>query len=139
MPLRRRRDPDLPRTGAKRTVLGVIRHLPQYLRMLAGLMGDARVSKIDRGLVVLAAAYIVLPLDFVPDVIPFLGEVDDVFLLMLALQRLVERAGRAVLLDHWHGDPRTLGDLSFGRVLTAAAFFLPRSVAKRLRGLARGA
>ncbi|MCU0623402.1 MAG: DUF1232 domain-containing protein [Gemmatimonadaceae bacterium] len=124
-----------PRTGARRTVLGVIRRLPDYLRMLAGLMGDARVSRIDRGLVIAAAAYIVLPLDFIPDVIPFLGEVDDVFLLVLALQRLVERAGRDVLLDHWRGDPAALTDLSFGRVLSAAAFFLPGPIKKRLRRL----
>ena len=30
-----------PRTGAKRSLLGVIRRLPDYLRMLAGLMRDA--------------------------------------------------------------------------------------------------
>lgn len=105
--------------------------------MLAGLMGDARVSKVDRGLVLAAAAYIVLPFDFIPDVIPFLGEVDDVFLLVMALQRLVDRAGRGVLLDHWRGDPAALSDLSFGRVLAAAAFFLPAPIKKRLRRLLR--
>ncbi|MFN9577398.1 MAG: YkvA family protein [Gemmatimonadota bacterium] len=124
-----------PRTGAKRSLLGVIRRLPDYLRMLAGLMRDARVSRLDRGLVLAAAAYIVLPFDFLPDFIPFLGEVDDVFLLVLALRRLVERAGRAVLLDHWRGDPAALSDLTFSRVLAAAAFFLPASITRRLRRL----
>lgn len=127
--------PARPRAGARRTVLGVIRRLPDYLRMLAGLMGDARVSKLDRGLVIAAAAYIVLPLDFIPDVIPFLGEVDDVFLLVMALQRLVDRAGRSVLLDHWPGPPEVLSNLSFGRVLAAAAFFLPGPIKRRLRKL----
>jgi uncharacterized membrane protein YkvA (DUF1232 family) len=120
-------------------VLGVIKHLPDYLRLLAGLMRDPRVSKLDRGLVVAAAAYIVLPLDFIPDVIPFLGEVDDVFLLVLALRRLVDRAGRQVLLDHWPGDPGALADLTFGRVLTAAAFFLPGPIKRKLTRLVRAA
>lgn len=137
--LRTARAADVPRTGARRTVLGVIRRLPDYLRMLGGVMGDARVSKLDRGLVLAAIAYIVLPLDFLPDVIPFLGQVDDVFLLVMALQRLVDRAGRDVLLDHWRGDPDALTDLSFGRVLAAAAFFLPGPIKRRLRRLVRAA
>jgi uncharacterized membrane protein YkvA (DUF1232 family) len=69
-----------PRTGAKRTVLGTVRQLPSYLRLLGGLMFDGRVSLVDRLMVVGAFAYIVSPLDFIPDVIPFLGQVDDVFL-----------------------------------------------------------
>ncbi len=124
-----------PRTGAKRSVLGVVRQLPRYLKMLYGLMRDPHVSRIDRALVVLAAAYIVLPLDFIPDVIPFLGEVDDVFLLVLALQHLVNRAGRAALERHWPGDPEVLRGLHFGRVLSAAAFFLPGRIRKRLEKL----
>lgn len=128
-----------PRTGAKRSVLGVVRQLPNYLKMLYGLMRDPEVSRLDRALVVLAAAYIVLPLDFIPDVIPFLGEVDDVFLLVLALQHLVNRAGRGVLERHWPGDPETLRGLQFGRVLSAAAFFLPGRIRKRLERLIRPA
>jgi uncharacterized membrane protein YkvA (DUF1232 family) len=116
-----------------------MRRLPDYLRMLGGLMRDPRVSRLDRGLVIAAAAYIVLPLDFIPDVMPFLGEVDDVFLLVLALQRLLDRAGRHVLLDHWPGDPDALGELTFGRVLRAAAFFLPGPIRRRLRHMAGAA
>ena len=44
-----------------------------------------------------------MPIDLIPDFIPFLGEVDDVFLLVLALQRLVANAGRPVLQAHWSG------------------------------------
>jgi uncharacterized membrane protein YkvA (DUF1232 family) len=139
MRLQKAKSADAPRVGARRTVLGVIRRLPEYIRMLAGLLGDARVAKLDRGLVIAAAAYIVLPFDLIPDVIPFLGEVDDVVLLVMALQRLVDRAGRSVLLDHWQGPPEALTDLSFNRVLAAAAFFLPGAITKRLRKLLRAA
>ena len=47
-----------------------------------------------------------MPIDLIPDFIPFFGEIDDLFILVLALQRLITNAGRAVLLDHWTGDPR---------------------------------
>jgi uncharacterized membrane protein YkvA (DUF1232 family) len=122
-----------PRTGARRTVLHYIRQLPQYVRLLGGLVTDSRVSMIDKLLVVGAIGYIVMPIDLIPDFIPFFGEIDDVFLLVLALQRLVENAGRAVLLDHWTGDPADVGDLNLRGALTAAAFFLPKRIRRRLR------
>ena len=126
-----------PRTGAKRTVMSTMKELPNFLRLLGGLLADMRVSTTDKLLVAGAVAYILLPLDFIPDFIPFLGEVDDVFVLVLALQRLIANAGRSVLLDHWMGDPKLLGALDLERVLGAAAFFLPRRVRRRLRTIGR--
>ncbi|WP_396224015.1 YkvA family protein [Gemmatimonas sp.] len=122
-----------PRTGMKRSVMRVVRQIPSYLRLLVGLVWDRRVSRLDRFFVVAALAYIVSPLDFIPDVLPFLGQVDDVFLLMTALQRMVEHAGRGVLRDHWRGAPEELDDLDVVRVLQAAAFFLPVGIRRRLR------
>jgi uncharacterized membrane protein YkvA (DUF1232 family) len=127
-----------PRTGAKRTVLGTIQQLPHYLKLLGGLLLDRRVAPIDKLMVAGAIAYILLPLDLLPDFIPFLGEVDDVFLLVSALQRLITNAGRRVVLDHWTGDPAELRQLNLQRVLSAAAFFLPLRMRHKLRGLARG-
>jgi uncharacterized membrane protein YkvA (DUF1232 family) len=114
-----------------------MKELPNFLRLLGGLLADARVTLTDKLLVAGAFAYILLPLDYVPDFIPFLGEVDDIFLLVMALQRLIANAGRAVLTDHWMGDPKDLSALNLERVLTAAAFFLPRRVRRRLRTIGR--
>ncbi|MFN9100747.1 MAG: YkvA family protein [Gemmatimonadaceae bacterium] len=134
---RHRGDPESgPRTGLKRSLMRTIRQIPAYLRLLGGLITDGRVSRLDRVLVLAAIAYIVSPLDFIPDLIPFLGEVDDVFLLMLALQRLVENAGQRVLLDHWRGDPRELDGLNVASVVSAAGFFLPLRMRRRLRRMA---
>lgn len=135
-------DPDrpsrgAPRTGAKQTVMGYIAELPRFLRLLWGLITDARVSIVDKALVAGAIAYILLPTDLIPDFIPFLGEVDDVYLLMLALRRLLVNAGRPVLLSHWTGDPETLRHLNIRKALMAAAFFLPRRVRRRLRVMGR--
>ena len=121
-----------PRTGAKRTVLHAIRQIPQYVRLLIGLMRDSRVSRLDRLLVVAAAAYIISPLDFIPDFIPFLGEVDDIFLLMLALQRLVDHSGVRVLRDHWRGHPNDLSEMNLSAMVNAAAFFLPGGIRRKL-------
>lgn len=129
---RSRESRERPRSGAKRSVMSAITQLPSYLRLLLGLFSDSRVSKVDRFFVIAAAAYIISPIDFIPDVIPFFGEVDDVFLLMIALQRLVNNAGRTVVLSHWRGDPDDVHNLNFARILSAAGFFLPDRLKRRL-------
>ena len=127
-----------PRTGAKRPVMYYIKQLPSYLRLLGGLLTDRRVNAMDKLLVAGAMAYIALPIDFIPDFIPFLGEVDDVFLLVIALQRLVANAGRPVLLSHWTGSMDDLADLNLKEALAAAAFFLPRNIRRKLKMIGRG-
>lgn len=126
-----------PRTGAKRTVMHYIRQLPHFVRLLAGLITDPRVAMVDKLLVFGAIAYIVTPIDLIPDFIPFIGEVDDIYLLVIALQRLISNAGRLVLLDHWGGDAEDLADLNLRGALAAAAFFLPKRIRRRLRVIGR--
>lgn len=129
--------PAAPRTGTKRTVMGTISELPNFLRLLYGLITDKRVNAVDKLVVAGAIAYILLPVDVIPDFIPFLGEVDDVFLLILALQRLISNAGRAVVQAYWAGDPDELSALNLEKILAACAFFLPRRMRRRLRAIGR--
>ncbi|HEX6965600.1 MAG TPA: YkvA family protein [Gemmatimonadaceae bacterium] len=126
-----------PRRGARRTILTTIREIPNYLRLLGGLITDGRVSTLDKVLVAGAIVYIVMPVDLIPDAIPFLGQVDDIYLLMFALQRLIRRAGADVVADHWAGDPAVLTPRYLREVLLAASFFLPRRIRRKLRRLAR--
>jgi uncharacterized membrane protein YkvA (DUF1232 family) len=114
-----------------------MKELPNFLRLIGGLLTDVRVSTTDKLLVAGAIGYVLLPMDFVPDFVPFIGEIDDVFLLVLALQRLIANTDRSVVLEHWMGDPKQLRSLDLERVLVAAAFFLPRRVRRRLRTIGR--
>jgi uncharacterized membrane protein YkvA (DUF1232 family) len=134
----RARPMESPRTGARRTVIYYMKQLPAYLRLLGGLLTDRRVSAVDKLLVAGAMAYIALPVDLIPDFIPFIGEVDDVFILVMALQRLVANAGRNVLLAHWTGALEDLAELNLKEALAAAAFFLPRGIRRRLKVIGRG-
>ena len=126
-----------PRTGAKRTVLHTIAQIPSYLRLFGGLFTDRRVSAIDKVLVAAAIAYTLAPIDLIPDVIPFMGQVDDVFVLVTSMERLIRNAGRRVVRDHWHGDPGELSDLNVKRVISAVAFFLPLGMRQKLRKVGR--
>ncbi len=124
--------------GARGAILHTIRLIPAYLRLLGGLLTDGRVSAVDKLLLAGAIAYVLSPVDLIPDVIPFLGQVDDIYLVVLAVQRLIRNAGRRVVLDHWHADPAELSPAALGTSLLAAARFLPRSVRRRLRRAVRG-
>lgn len=126
-----------PRTGARRTLLGTITQIPAYLRLMAGLITDPRVSALDKILLGVAIAYVVAPIDLIPDFIPFIGEVDDVFIVVLALRRLISHAGMRVIRDHWDGPIEDLHPTVLQEVLLAAAFFLPRRIRRRLRKIAR--
>lgn len=117
--------------------MGTISEIPNFLRLLYGLITDKRVAAIDKLVVAGAIAYILLPLDLIPDFIPFLGEVDDVFLLILSIQRLISNAGRAVVSQHWVGDVSDLTAANLERILIACAFFLPRRMRRRLRTIGR--
>ena len=127
----------VPRAGAKRTVSGIIRQIPMYLRLLGGLLTDRRVAPLDKILVGAAVVYILMPLDFIPDFIPFLGEVDDVFLLVTAIQHMISNAGKRVVMDYWQGAASELDPTNLRKVLTAATFFLPRRLRRRLRTIGR--
>ena len=127
-----------PRRGAKRTLVATIRQIPIYIRLLAGLLTDRRVAGLDKLLVVGAIAYILMPVDLLPDLVPFLGQVDDVYLLVLALQRLISNAGQHVVEQHWEGDVRELSPANLRHVLLTASFFLPRRIRRRLRVIGRG-
>lgn len=126
-----------PSTGHRRTITAALRDLPNFLRLLYGLITDPRVSTLDKLFVGAAVAYVVAPEDILPNFIPLIGEVDELFILILALRHLIDRADIDVVLDHWAGDPDDLADLNLERILTAAAFFLPGHIRRRLRTIGR--
>lgn len=110
----------------RETLKQLIRDLPKFLKLLWSLYRDVRVSVFDKGLVIATIAYIVMPMDLVPDFIPLLGQVDDIYLLALALDRLLNNAGVDVLLEHWEGEVASL-EMAIS-ALDKAGSFLPEQV-----------
>ena len=56
------------------------------LRLAWRLMREPRVSLVAKVLPVLAVLYVLSPLDFIPDVVPVLGQLDDVGILILSVK-----------------------------------------------------
>ena len=74
--------------------------LPTYARMVWGLMRDPRTPLGLKGLLAAALAYVVFPVDLVPDVIPILGQADDLTVLLLVLDLFIQNAPAEVKAEH---------------------------------------
>lgn len=91
------------RPGTSGWVQEAIATLPNLIKLLARLMKDRRVPLRRRALVAATAGYVLSPIDLVPDVIPVLGQVDDLLLAALALHHLVNGVEPEVVQEHWDG------------------------------------
>jgi uncharacterized membrane protein YkvA (DUF1232 family) len=82
---------------------GFLMFLPNMVLLLARLLKDSRVPLVEKALFAAAIVYVVSPLDFIPDVFPFIGQVDDIYMVALTLLRLVNRTDENVVREHWAG------------------------------------
>jgi uncharacterized membrane protein YkvA (DUF1232 family) len=82
--------------------------VPDCAILCRRLLGDPRVPRASKVALVLLVAYLLSPIDLVPDFIPVAGQLDDAVLLALVLRSILRRAGAAVVAEHW---PGTAGSL----------------------------
>jgi len=94
--------------GRKLAAKQLARAIPDLVALCRGLMGAPRVPFGSKVLVGAALAWVLSPIDLVPEFIPVLGPLDDVIVVGLVLRHLVKRAGPDVVQAHWRGDPRVL-------------------------------
>lgn len=77
--------------------------LPNMVMLLGRLLKDARVPTAEKALFLGAIVYVISPLDLIPDILPFIGQVDDLYVVALTLLRLVNRTDESVVRQHWSG------------------------------------
>lgn len=75
---------------------------PLYGRLLLELLADGRVPASRKAILGLAAAYLVSPIDLIPDFIPVISRLDDVAVVVVALDVFLEGVPREVLLDRMY-------------------------------------
>src|SRR5438094_6874907 len=120
----------MARGELKSRMKNLLMFLPNMVILCARLMVDSRVPRVERALFAAAVIYAIIPFDFIPDMIPFVGQVDDMFLIALTLLRLIDRTNDSVVREHWRGggDVVALAE----SVATIAPFLMPRRVARVL-------
>ncbi|HXD33303.1 MAG TPA: DUF1232 domain-containing protein [Pyrinomonadaceae bacterium] len=103
--------------------------VPNMVLLCARLLTDPRVPRTEKALVAGAIIYALIPLDLIPDMLPFIGQVDDAYLIALTLLRLVDRTEPNVLREHWNGG----GDIV--QLVESVASMAAKLLPKRIRGV----
>jgi uncharacterized membrane protein YkvA (DUF1232 family) len=118
-----------PLPGASADLRDALLALPDLVMLVLRLLRDARVRPGDKAIAVLGIAYVMSPVDLLPEFLfgP-LGLLDDVFVLALTVSRLVNRVHPDVVRAHWSGK----GDVLDTIQRTSA--WAERQVGGRVRG-----
>jgi uncharacterized membrane protein YkvA (DUF1232 family) len=104
--------------------------LPNMVRLLGRLLKDARVPTAEKALFIAAIVYVISPLDFIPDVFPFIGQVDDIYVVALTLLRLLNRTDENVVRENWSGGGDIVGLAN--SIAGLAPMLLPKRVSRVL-------
>lgn len=98
--------------GAGKAITKYVLLVPDIMALLVRLMGDSRVSGQLKAEIAAASAYIIVPIDLLPEaVMGPAGLIDDAIVGMLALNRVFKamgQAGEQILRQYWDGDDDVL-------------------------------
>ena len=89
--------------------------IPNLVLLFKGLLQDPRVSRRNKAWLWFAVAWLVSPIDLIPEFIPFLGPLDDAVVAALVLRHVLRTTDRSVLTVHWRGDAATLDVITRSR------------------------
>ena len=89
--------------------------IPNLVLLFKGLLQDPRVSRRNKAWLWFAVAWLVSPIDLIPEFIPFLGPLDDAVVAALVLRHVLRTTDRSVLTVHWRGDPAILDVITRSR------------------------
>jgi uncharacterized membrane protein YkvA (DUF1232 family) len=95
--------------------------LPNLVALFRGLLGDPRVPRGTKLWIGFAVAWLLSPIDLIPEFVPVAGPLDDAIVAAIVLRHVLKRAGREVVEGHWRGDPATL------RLILRASGISPRT------------
>jgi uncharacterized membrane protein YkvA (DUF1232 family) len=86
----------------------LMRFIPDCLVLLGRLMGDRRIPRRRKVVLLGLVAYLSVPIDLVPDFIPVVGQLDDVLITALALRYALRSGGTELLHELWPGPDKSL-------------------------------
>src|SRR5918912_815739 len=116
----------MARLKLKRRMKNLLMFLPNMVALCGRLIVDPRVPATEKALFAGAIIYALMPLDLIPDLIPFAGQIEDVYLISLTLLRLISKTDARVVRENWRGG----GDII--QLVEAVAGLAPRFLPKRV-------
>lgn len=116
---------------AKQDAKEVILFIPRFIQLLYRLVKDPEVRVAAKAVSAACIAYVLWPLDLIADFIPVLGQIDDLYVIALAITFLLSAAGAEKIKQHWTGKAK-LADL-IARIDKIVLFFLSDKQREALR------
>ena len=107
--------------------------LPNLVKLYLRLLADRRVPTTPKVFLVATVSYVLSPLDILPDIIPFFGQLDELLLISLGLHYLTRAVGPDILLEHWDGSEDVLEVIA--GLVDVLAGLIPRPVRGALESL----
>ncbi len=80
--------------------LGILTDLIRQVRLAWRLMLDSRVPLWVKTIVPASLVYLISPVDFVPDVIPGLGQLDDLAIIVIGVKLFIELCPPEIVREH---------------------------------------
>jgi uncharacterized membrane protein YkvA (DUF1232 family) len=77
--------------------------IPDCIVLFRRLLGDPRISRWRKALLVGLLAYLASPIDLVPDFFPVVGQLDDLIIVAVVLRSLLRGGGADLVREHWPG------------------------------------
>ena len=90
----------------------LLRIVPDLVRLVRGLLADRSIPLGARLALVGLLAWLINPIDLIPEFIPVLGPLDDVVVAVLVLRYVRRRLGVDELRQRWPGTPEGFALLS---------------------------
>ena len=81
----------------------LVRLLPDVVRLGRDLVDDRRTPRVVRAALIILVAWLVSPIDLIPEFIPVLGPIDDAIVTVLVLRYVRRRLGEDALRMRWRG------------------------------------
>lgn len=117
--------------GNKGKISGYLFFLPDFIILLGRLGLDKRVPYKSKALISAVVAYLLLPIDIIPDFIPVVGYIDDLVLVTWALHHLLNQIDYRIVKEHWSGEEDLLNLLR--KITALAEEKLDKTVLKKIK------
>ncbi|MDA0668243.1 MAG: YkvA family protein, partial [Planctomycetota bacterium] len=134
---RRGSDSNLDAGSAK--IVDALIWLPDFFHLGAKLLFDGRVRTNTQGALVGALAYVISPIDLIPDTIPIAGWVDDLVVMAMGLNSFLDTEEKSVseaVQRHWVGEGNAIEKIKHVlEIADEAATFIPKRLMSVLKGM----
>ena len=94
--------------GRTATARAVARVVPDCIVLSRRLLRDPRVPRRKKIALAALSAYLLVPVDIVPDFIPVAGYLDDAVIVALVMRYVLKGSAPDLIAGHWPGPQETL-------------------------------